>query len=76
MAIDDRRAPSEAKSARIGSLARLPVFLSLDGKRAVLAGGFEHPRLHVDFLRLVTAEGEVETREMAVLQPTFELLPI
>src|SRR5262245_62233980 len=37
MAID--RTPSEAKSARMGPLARLPVFLSLDGKRAVLAGG-------------------------------------
>ena len=39
MAIDDRRTPSEAKSARMGALARLPVFLSLDGKRAVVAGG-------------------------------------
>src|SRR6478609_1332489 len=39
MAIDSRRTPSEAKSARMGALARLPVFLSLDGKRAVVAGG-------------------------------------
>jgi uroporphyrin-III C-methyltransferase / precorrin-2 dehydrogenase / sirohydrochlorin ferrochelatase len=39
MAIDNRRTPSEAKPARMGALARLPVFLSLDGKRAVLAGG-------------------------------------
>src|SRR6185312_10874773 len=39
MAIDSRRTPSEAKPARMGALARLPVFLSLDGKRAVLAGG-------------------------------------
>lgn len=39
MAIDDRRTPSEAKSARMDPLARLPVFLSLDGKRALLAGG-------------------------------------
>src|SRR5262245_64512601 len=37
MAID--RTPSEAKSARMSPLTRLPVFLSLDGKRAVLAGG-------------------------------------
>ena len=33
------RKPLEASGARLGSLARLPVFLSLDGKRAVLAGG-------------------------------------
>jgi len=39
MAIDNRRTPSEAKPARMGALARLPVFLSLDGKRAVVAGG-------------------------------------
>src|SRR4029078_12068577 len=39
MAIDNRRPPSEAKPARMGALARLPVFLSLDRKRAVVAGG-------------------------------------
>src|SRR5262245_34938045 len=33
------RTPSEAGPARMGALARLPVFLSLEGKRAVLAGG-------------------------------------
>ena len=33
------RKPLEASGARLGSVARLPVFLSLDGKRAVLAGG-------------------------------------
>lgn len=37
--MNEQRTPSEAKPARIGALARLPVFLSLDGKRAVLAGG-------------------------------------
>src|SRR6185295_8388332 len=39
MAIGNRRTPSGAKPARMGALARLPVFLSLDGKRAVVAGG-------------------------------------
>src|SRR6185295_12348150 len=39
MATDNRRTPSEARPARMGALARLPIFLSLDGKRAVLAGG-------------------------------------
>jgi uroporphyrin-III C-methyltransferase/precorrin-2 dehydrogenase/sirohydrochlorin ferrochelatase len=33
------RKPLDTKSARLQALARLPVFLSLSGKRAVLAGG-------------------------------------
>jgi len=33
------RKPLDTKSRRIGALARLPVFLALDDKRAVLAGG-------------------------------------
>ncbi|HEY6859479.1 MAG TPA: siroheme synthase CysG [Pseudolabrys sp.] len=33
------RVPSETRTPRMGVLARLPVFLSLDGKRVVLAGG-------------------------------------
>src|SRR5512139_2011854 len=39
MPVNEQRTPSEAKPARMGALARLPVFLALDGKRAVLAGG-------------------------------------
>src|SRR6185312_2400863 len=39
MPINERRTPSETRPARMGALARLPIFLSLDGKRAVLAGG-------------------------------------
>jgi uroporphyrin-III C-methyltransferase/precorrin-2 dehydrogenase/sirohydrochlorin ferrochelatase len=39
MPVNEQRTPSEAKPARIGALARLPVFLSLDGKHAVVAGG-------------------------------------
>src|SRR5215831_2908764 len=37
--VDLIRTPSEAKPARMEPLARLPVFLALDGKRVVLAGG-------------------------------------
>src|SRR5512146_2085534 len=37
--VDLIRTPSETKSARMEPLARLPVFLALDGKRAVIAGG-------------------------------------
>ena len=32
------RTPQESRPERIGALARLPVFLALDGKRAVLVG--------------------------------------
>ena len=39
MPVSERRTPSETGPARIGALARLPVFFSLRGKRAVLAGG-------------------------------------
>ena len=33
------RPPSETRPERMDPLARLPMFLSLEGKRAVLAGG-------------------------------------
>ena len=33
------RTPSETRRGRMDALARLPVFLALDGKRAILAGG-------------------------------------
>jgi len=33
------REPAETRSARIAPLARLPVFLALDGKRVVVTGG-------------------------------------
>src|SRR5262245_43154476 len=38
MPVNDR-IPLEAKPVRMDRLARLPVFLALEGKRAVLAGG-------------------------------------
>ncbi|MGB8512865.1 MAG: NAD(P)-dependent oxidoreductase, partial [Pseudolabrys sp.] len=39
MPANERRTPSEEKPARMDALARLPIFLALDGKRAVVAGG-------------------------------------
>src|SRR5262249_30046395 len=39
MPVKKSRNPSEARSARMQALSRLPVFLSLGGKRALLAGG-------------------------------------
>ena len=35
----EQRTPSEMRPARMAPLARLPVFLALEGKRAVVAGG-------------------------------------
>jgi uroporphyrin-III C-methyltransferase/precorrin-2 dehydrogenase/sirohydrochlorin ferrochelatase len=37
--MSDMRKPLDAQTARMGALARLPVFLSLDSKRAIVAGG-------------------------------------
>ena len=37
--MSDTRIPSEAHRERMSALARLPVFLALEGKRAVIAGG-------------------------------------
>lgn len=37
-AVDDGRDPSPAHAPRMQALARLPIFLALDGKRAVIAG--------------------------------------
>ena len=37
--MSEAREPQDVPAPRLGPLARLPVFLSLDGKRAVLAGG-------------------------------------
>jgi uroporphyrin-III C-methyltransferase/precorrin-2 dehydrogenase/sirohydrochlorin ferrochelatase len=39
MPVTKSRIPSDTRSPRMGPLARLPVFYSLGGKRAVLAGG-------------------------------------
>ena len=35
----DLRTPEEVAAPRIGALARLPVFLALEGRRVLLAGG-------------------------------------
>ncbi|HEU4358696.1 MAG TPA: bifunctional precorrin-2 dehydrogenase/sirohydrochlorin ferrochelatase, partial [Xanthobacteraceae bacterium] len=39
MPLSNRRTPSEAQLVHMDALARLPIFLALEGKRAVLAGG-------------------------------------
>src|SRR5215468_9724285 len=81
MTIDDQRTPSEAKSARMGPLARLPVFLSLDGKRAVLAGGSPAAAWKAELLSASGARVEVyatdicdELQQLATDPPRGEIV--
>ncbi len=53
------RTPSEAGTARMSPLARLPVFLALDGKRAVLAGGNAAAAWKAELLAAAGAQVEV-----------------
>ena len=48
--------PSEIRSPRMEALARLPVFLALEGKRAVLAGGTAQAAWKAE---LLSAAGEI-----------------
>jgi uroporphyrin-III C-methyltransferase / precorrin-2 dehydrogenase / sirohydrochlorin ferrochelatase len=48
--MSDSRAPSELHPARLGPLARLPVFFALENKRAVLAGGSQVAAWKVELL--------------------------
>ncbi len=54
----DRR-PQETRAPRMGALARLPVFLSLQGKRAVVAGGGEAAAWKAELLSAAGAAVEV-----------------
>ena len=59
MAMTDARTPSEARPARMEPLARLPVFLALEGKRAVLAGGSAAAAWKAELLAAAGAQVEV-----------------
>jgi uroporphyrin-III C-methyltransferase / precorrin-2 dehydrogenase / sirohydrochlorin ferrochelatase len=59
------RTPSEARPARMSALARLPVFLSLDGKRAVLAGGSAAAAWKAELLSAAGARVEVYAPEVS-----------
>jgi uroporphyrin-III C-methyltransferase / precorrin-2 dehydrogenase / sirohydrochlorin ferrochelatase len=65
------RKPLDTKSARMDALARLPVFLSLDGKRAVLAGGNAAAAWKAELLSAAGARVEVYAAE-----PCEELLQL
>src|SRR5262245_9628077 len=53
------RTPTEARPPRMDALARLPVFLTLQGKRAVLAGGSPAAAWKAELLSAAGAEVEV-----------------
>lgn len=53
------RRPSDMKPARVGRLARLPVFLALGGKRALVAGGSAPAAWKAELLAAAGAHVEV-----------------
>ena len=65
------RTPSEAKPPRMEPLARLPVFLALEGKRAVVAGGTPAAAWKAELLSAAGAEVEAYASE-----PCEELLAL
>jgi uroporphyrin-III C-methyltransferase/precorrin-2 dehydrogenase/sirohydrochlorin ferrochelatase len=65
------RTPSEAKPPRMAPLARLPVFLALESKRAVVAGGSPAAAWKAELLSAAGAEVEAYASE-----PCEELLAL
>jgi uroporphyrin-III C-methyltransferase/precorrin-2 dehydrogenase/sirohydrochlorin ferrochelatase len=59
------RKPAEAAPARMGALAKLPVFLDLAGKRAVVAGGSAPAAWKAELLAAAGARVEVYAAELA-----------
>lgn len=58
-------APQETRPARLQPLAKLPVFLNLQGKRAVLAGGGEPCAWKAELLAAAGARVEVFAKEVS-----------
>jgi uroporphyrin-III C-methyltransferase/precorrin-2 dehydrogenase/sirohydrochlorin ferrochelatase len=63
--VTDDRIPSEARPARIAPLARLPVFLALDNKRVVLAGGSAAAAWKAELLSAAGARVDVYATEVS-----------
>lgn len=59
----EARAPSEAGRTRMSALARLPVFLALEGKRALLAGGSAAAAWKAELLAAAGAHVDVYATE-------------
>jgi uroporphyrin-III C-methyltransferase/precorrin-2 dehydrogenase/sirohydrochlorin ferrochelatase len=69
--VTEPRTPSETRPGRMSRLSRLPVFLALDGKRAVLAGGNPAAAWKAELLSAAGARVAVYADE-----PSEELLQI
>ncbi len=59
------RKPLEARPERMAPLARLPVFLALDGKRCVLAGGSHAAAWKAELMSAAGARVEVYAEEIS-----------
>jgi uroporphyrin-III C-methyltransferase/precorrin-2 dehydrogenase/sirohydrochlorin ferrochelatase len=77
------RKPLDARPERMGALARLPVFLALEGKRCVLAGGSHAAAWKAELLSAAGARVEVyaddvseEMRQVAADVPRGEIVVI
>src|SRR6185437_6272228 len=69
--LTNTRTPSETKPPRMERLARLPVFLALDNKRGVIAGGTPAAAWKAELLSAAGAKAEVYAAE-----PCEELLAL
>ena len=67
----ETRAPAEVRAPRMGALARLPVFLALEGKRVLVAGGPPAAAWKVELLLAAGANVDVYAGE-----PSPELLAV
>jgi uroporphyrin-III C-methyltransferase/precorrin-2 dehydrogenase/sirohydrochlorin ferrochelatase len=63
--MDELRKPFEAQPARMGALARLPVFLALEDKRAVLGGGSQAAAWKAELLSAAGARVEVYAQDVS-----------
>ena len=63
--MSDQRKPQEAKRGQMAKLSRLPVFLSLEGKRAVLAGGSAAAAWKAELLSAAGAHVDVYAEEVS-----------
>jgi uroporphyrin-III C-methyltransferase/precorrin-2 dehydrogenase/sirohydrochlorin ferrochelatase len=63
--MSDQRKPLEARPDRMAKLARLPVFLALEGKRALLAGGSAAAAWKAELLSAAGARVDVYAAEVS-----------
>jgi uroporphyrin-III C-methyltransferase/precorrin-2 dehydrogenase/sirohydrochlorin ferrochelatase len=63
--MSDQRKPLEARPDRMAKLARLPVFLALEGKRVILAGGSAAAAWKAELLSAAGARVDVYAEEVS-----------